>query len=71
MSIRDILVHLKSHEEWSPHIDYAIRTAKLFSCHVRALVTFHEVVILRNLPRYAGHGSRGADGEGRRHRAAS
>ena len=56
MSIRDILVHLKSHEEWSPHIDYAIRTAKLFSCHVRALVTFHEVVILRSLPRYAGQG---------------
>lgn len=56
MSIRDILVHLKSHEEWSPHIDYAISTAKLFSCHVRALVTFHEVVILRNLPRYAGQG---------------
>jgi nucleotide-binding universal stress UspA family protein len=52
MSIRDILVHLKSHEEWSPHIDYAIRTAKLFSGHVRALVTFHEVVVMRNLPRY-------------------
>lgn len=56
MSIREILVHLKSHEEWSQHIDYAIETAKLFSAQVRALVTFHEVVFLRNLPRYSGHG---------------
>lgn len=56
MSIRDILVHLKSHEDWSPHIDYAISTAKLFSSRVCALVTFHEVVMLRNLPRLAGHG---------------
>lgn len=56
MSIRDTLVHLKFHEEWSRHIDYAIRSAKLFSCNVRALVTFHEVVILRNRPRYAGQG---------------
>ena len=47
MSVRDILVHLKSHEDWSPHIDHAIRTAKLFSAHLRALVTFHEVVMLR------------------------
>lgn len=54
MSVRDILVHLKSHEDWSPHIDHAISTAKLFSAHLRALVTFHEVVMLRNLSRYAG-----------------
>jgi nucleotide-binding universal stress UspA family protein len=56
MSFRDILVHLKSHEDWSPHIDHAINTAKLYSSHLRALVTFHEVVMLRNLPRYAGKG---------------
>ena len=56
MSVREILVHLKSHDEWSPHIDHAIRTAKVFSANIRALVTFHEVVLLRNLPRYSGHG---------------
>lgn len=56
MSIRDILVHLKSHEEWSPHIDYAIRTAGLFSAHLRAVVTFHEVVMLRSFSRHTGHG---------------
>lgn len=51
MSIREILVHLKSHEDWSPHIDYAIGTAKHFSARLRGLVTFHEVVMLRNMPR--------------------
>ena len=56
MSIRDILVHLKSHEEWSPHIDYAIATAKTFSAHLRGMVTFHEVVMLRNLPRFPKQG---------------
>jgi nucleotide-binding universal stress UspA family protein len=51
VSIRDILVHLKSHEDWSPHIDYAIGTSKQFSARLRALVSFHEMVVLRNLPR--------------------
>jgi nucleotide-binding universal stress UspA family protein len=55
VSIREILVHLKSHEDWSPHVDYAIGTARNFSARLRALVTFHEIVMLRNLPRYAGH----------------
>lgn len=49
MSVRDILVHLKSHEDWSPHIDYAIAAANAFRAHLRGLVTFHEVVILRSL----------------------
>lgn len=52
MSIREILVHLKSHEDWSPHIDYAIGTAKHFSARLRGLVSFHEVVMMRNLPRF-------------------
>lgn len=54
MSIREILVHLKSHEDWSPHADYALSTAKLFSAKLRALVSFHEVVMLRNLPGQLG-----------------
>jgi nucleotide-binding universal stress UspA family protein len=58
LSIREILVHLKSHEEWSPHADYAVRTAKQFSARLRALVSFHEVVMLRNLP---GQGGRAID----------
>lgn len=54
MSIREILVHLKSHEDWSPHIDYAIGTSKQFSARLRGLVSFHEVVMLRNLPGLPG-----------------
>ena len=60
MCIREILVHLKSHEEWSPHADYAVRTAKQFSARLRALVSFHEVVMLRNLP---GQGGSAIDGQ--------
>lgn len=56
MGIRDILIHLKSHEEWSPHVDYGIETAKVLGARLRGIVTFHEVVMLRNLPRYAGRG---------------
>lgn len=59
MSFRDILVHLKSHEDWSPHVDHAIGTAKMLSSHLRALVTFHEVVMLRNLSRHVGKGLEG------------
>lgn len=46
MISRDILVHLKSHKDWSPHIDHAIGTARMFSSRLRALVTFHEVVMV-------------------------
>jgi nucleotide-binding universal stress UspA family protein len=54
LPIREILVHLKSHEEWSPHIDYAVKTAGQFSASLRGLVSFPEVVMLRNLPGHAG-----------------
>jgi nucleotide-binding universal stress UspA family protein len=56
MIIREILVHLKSHEDWSPHIDYAIGAARVFGARLRGLVTFHEIVMLRSLPRFAGQG---------------
>lgn len=56
MIVREILVHLKSHEDWSPHIDYAIGTARVFGARLRGLLTFHEIVMLRSLPRFAGRG---------------
>ena len=71
MSIRDILVHLKSHEDWSPHIDYAIRTAKLFSC---PSARPRHVSRGRNVAQFAPlfrAKSRGPDGEGCRHCVAS
>ena len=54
MSIREILVHIKSHEDWSPHIDYALRTASRFSAHLSGLASFPEAFILRTMPHYAG-----------------
>ncbi|MDP4823193.1 MAG: universal stress protein [Aestuariivirgaceae bacterium] len=54
MGIREILVHLKSHEDWSPHIDYAIRTAEQVPAKLRGLASFPDAFVLRNLPHYAG-----------------
>lgn len=52
MSFRDILVHLKSHEEWSAHVDYAIGVSKSFDAHLRGLVTFSDVSVMRSLSIY-------------------
>ena len=49
MVFRDILVHLKSHEDWSPHIDYAIGVARAFDAQLRAMMTFPETSIMRGL----------------------
>jgi hypothetical protein len=46
--------HGGSHEDWSPHIDYALRTASRFSAHLRGLASFPEAFILRTMPHYAG-----------------
>jgi nucleotide-binding universal stress UspA family protein len=51
MIIREVLVHLKSHEDWSPHIDYAIGMAKAQDARLRGLVTFAEASFLRCLTR--------------------
>jgi len=49
MIVRDILVHLKSNEEWSPHIDYAIAVAKGFGARLRGLMTFSDISFLRSI----------------------
>jgi nucleotide-binding universal stress UspA family protein len=49
---RDIMVHLKAQEEWSPHIDYAISVAASFRARLRGFMTFSEVASLRSLSRY-------------------
>jgi nucleotide-binding universal stress UspA family protein len=51
MQFRDILVHLKAHEEWSGHIDYAIGLAAHFQAGLHALVTFAEIGMLRAIAR--------------------
>ncbi|MBL8907772.1 MAG: universal stress protein [Rhizobiales bacterium] len=49
MIMRDILVHLKSHEEWSPHIDYAIGVAAGFGARLRGYMTFADISFLRSI----------------------
>ena len=52
MTARDILVHLKSHEEWSPHIDHAIGVAVAFGAKLRGLVTFPQAAMMKSLGRF-------------------
>ena len=51
MAISDVLVHLKSHESWSPHIDYSIGIAKVFNARLRAMVTFAGAEMMRSYSR--------------------
>jgi nucleotide-binding universal stress UspA family protein len=49
MIVSEILVHLKSHEEWSPHIDYAIGIAAGFGARLRGYMTFSDISFLRGI----------------------
>ena len=47
MTWRDILVHLKAHEEWSEHIEVAIRLAKTFNARLTGLRTSREAATIK------------------------
>ena len=47
MTWRDILVHLKAHEEWSEHIEVAIRLAKTFNARLTGLRTSREAATVK------------------------
>jgi nucleotide-binding universal stress UspA family protein len=47
MTWRDILVHLKAHEEWSEHIEVAIRLAKTFNARLTGLWTSRQVATIK------------------------
>jgi nucleotide-binding universal stress UspA family protein len=49
MIVQDMLVHLKSHEEWSPHIDYALDLAAKFGARLRGEMTFSDIAFLRSI----------------------
>jgi len=49
MIMREILVHLKSHEEWSPHIEHAIGIAGGFGARLRGYMTFSDISFLRGI----------------------
>jgi nucleotide-binding universal stress UspA family protein len=46
---RDILVHLKSYEEWSPHIDAAIALAARSRAYLTGLFSLQNLAILKQL----------------------
>lgn len=46
---RDILVHLKSYEGWSPHIDAAIALAARSGAQLTGLLTHQEIAIAKQL----------------------
>lgn len=54
MSIKNILVHVKGNEEWSPHIDYAVEIAAHFQAKVVGLTIFDDIAALR---KYTGRNS--------------
>ncbi len=47
MTWRDILVHLKAHEEWAEHIDLAISLAGTFNARLAGLRTSREVATIK------------------------
>ena len=48
MTWRDILVHVKAHEEWSEHIDVAIRLAKTCSARLTGLRTCRAAATIKH-----------------------
>ena len=47
MSIRDVLVHVKSYEPWSEHIDVTGRIARAFGARLTGLRTLRDIAMLR------------------------
>jgi hypothetical protein len=59
MIIKNILVHLKTNEEWSPHLDYALDTAARFNARLVGMAIFDNIAVLR---KYSIHDSKLAHG---------
>lgn len=58
---RDILVHLKSYEGWSPHIDTALALAARTGAQLTGLLTHQDIAIAKQLaPTLAGYEPLGA-----------
>jgi nucleotide-binding universal stress UspA family protein len=49
MPLRDMLVHVKLHEDWSPHIDYALKLAAQHGARLTGLVTLRDLSILKSI----------------------
>jgi len=49
MTWRDFLVHVKAYEDWSEHIDVAMRLAKDFDAKLTGLYTSRNVAVIKTL----------------------
>jgi nucleotide-binding universal stress UspA family protein len=55
MAYKNILVHVKTNEEWSPHVDYGFGIAAHFAARIVGMAIFDDIAMLRN---YANRESR-------------
>jgi nucleotide-binding universal stress UspA family protein len=54
MAYKNVLVHVKTNEEWSPHIDYAFGIASHFAARIIGMAIFDDIAVLRKHARF-GH----------------
>ena len=47
MAIRDILVHIKTYEDWSHHIEIAAALAKTHNARLTGLCTLRDIAVLK------------------------
>jgi nucleotide-binding universal stress UspA family protein len=52
MAYKNILVHLKTNEEWSPHIDYGFGIASHFAARIVGMAIFDDIAFLRKYARF-------------------
>jgi nucleotide-binding universal stress UspA family protein len=49
MTYRDVLVHVKYHETWSPHIDVAGHIAEAYGARLTGLYTLSDIAVMKNV----------------------
>lgn len=49
MTYRDLLVHVKYHETWSPHIDVASQVAQTFGSRLTGLYTLSDIAVMKTV----------------------
>jgi nucleotide-binding universal stress UspA family protein len=54
MAYKNVLVHVTTNEEWSPHIDYGLGIASHFAARIVGMAIFDDIAVLRKHARF-GH----------------
>jgi len=50
MGYKNVLVHVKTNEEWSPHIDYGFGIASHFAARIVGMAIFDDMRFCGNMP---------------------